>query len=244
MKAWLKAAPLAVELDGVQVPVALRRHARAKKMILRVDAATGDIKLTAPNHVPARELKRFLGESTSWISAERAKVAALPALGHGDMLPLFGRPHRMEYTDCSPRKVASSPGVITVGGPIDQAPARLERWLRAQAKTVISEDASAFADTLGTSFERVSIGDMKTRWGSCSSSGTLRFNWRLLLAPDAVRRYVAAHEVAHLLEMNHSPRFWHHVETLVADYRSHRKWLRTEGRDLMRLRFRNHQTGG
>lgn len=244
MTVLLRNDPLTVDLNGKQVPVSVRRNARAKKMILRVDALTGDIKLTAPRYVSERELSRFLNESQAWIAAERLKVQANPVTGHGDLLPVAGETLGIVYTGLAPRRVTRGHDQLTVGGPVDQAPARLERWLKAQAKLELSADAGAFASRLCVDIGRISIGDMKTRWGSCSSTGTLRFNWRLILAPEAVRRYVAAHEVSHLLEMNHSPQFWGHVERLVPDYKVRRKWLRERGSELMRIRFRTLQTAG
>ncbi len=244
MSALLKTEELWVDLDGETIPVLLKRNARARKIILRVDAVTGDVKLTAPPYVRLPELRRFLNENRPWISNERTKVQATPVVGDGEILPFRGAVYQIDYTDCSPRKVAISGEVLEVGGPADQAPKRLERWLKEQAKNHLTEDATACAVGLGVTFNKVSIGDMKTRWGSCSSSGTLRFNWRLILAPEAVRRYVAAHEVAHLLEMNHSPRFWQHVERLIPDYSGYRAWLRKNGNDLMRIRFSPLQTTG
>ena len=237
MRAFLDKEELTVDLSEETVPVRLRRNARAKKMILRVDGVTGDIKLTAPKHVRTSALRSFLKEHKRWIELERNKVQAHPTLGSGDVLSYLGENYILGFLDVSPRRVRVEGGKILVGGPAEQAPARLERWLRAEAKKTLADDAGAFATQLGVSVERVSIGDMKSRWGSCSSAGTLRFNWRLLLAPVDVRRYVAAHEVAHLLEMNHSPRFWRHVEGLMPGYSLHRKWLRAHGSDLMRVRF-------
>lgn len=242
MRVLLHNDPLTIDVDGKRLPVSLRRNARAKKMILRVDALTGDIKLTAPRHVSERELSSFLNESKAWIATERRKVQVHPVLGHGDMLHFSGDALEIVYTDLAPRRVIAGKDQLMVGGPIDQAPARLERWLKAQAKLELAADADEFASRLRADVGRISIGDMKTRWGSCSSTGTLRFNWRLVLAPVEVRRYVAAHEVAHLLEMNHSPQFWAHVEHLVPDYKMLRKWLRERGSELMRIRFRTPQT--
>lgn len=237
-------APLVALLGDGQVPVMLRRNARARKMILRVDGVSGDFKLTAPPHVSMRELQAFIDDSTAWLEAEHAKVTAVPPISSGDFMPFLGEQRRLVFTGEPPRKIAVSDTEIHVGGPGDQAPTRLERWLKRQAKIMLTADVTEFAATFGVVFGRVSIGDMKSRWGSCSSSGTLRFSWRLVLAPVDVRRYVAAHEVAHLLEMNHSEAFWCHVARVMPDYQPRRKWLRNEGADLMRLRFRNHQTVG
>lgn len=242
MRALLKSDPLTVTLEGRTYPVKLRRNARARKMILRVDALNAEIKLTAPPYVSMKELQKFVSENTLWLETEHSRVADISPLASGDFIPYLGEQHQVFYTNRSPRKVELSDKKLRVGGPADQAPARLERWFRAEAKSILGDDAAVFAEMLDTSFERVSIGDMKSRWGSCSSSGTLRFNWRLILAPVEVRRYVAAHEVSHLLEMNHSDAFWRHVERAVPDYRQLRKWLRAHGADLMKLRFKNHQT--
>lgn len=244
MRSFLKSAEVAVSIDGEHLPVKLRRNAQARKMILRVDSTTGELKLTAPKHVPARELQKFLDENLDWIAEEKAKVADMPMLGPGDKFQLLGKDVIIEYTDTPPRKVALDDQFLTVGGPAEQAPARMERWLRAEAKKKLTDDATEYAAKLKTRFARVSIGDMKSRWGSCSSNGTLRFNWRLIMAPVAVRRYVTAHEVCHLLEMNHSPQFWGHVASLDANYKSNRKWLKDNGTALMRVRFRSHQTNG
>ncbi len=244
MKSFLKSAEVAVSVDGEHLPVKLRRNAQARKMILRVDSTTGELKLTAPKHVPARELQKFLDENLDWIAEEKAKVADVPVLGPGDRLRLFGMDVIIDYTNTPPRWVALCNQFLTVGGPAEQAPARMERWLKADAKKILTDDATEFADKLHTRFGRVSIGDMKSRWGSCSSNGTLRFNWRLIMAPVVVRRYVTAHEVCHLLEMNHSPQFWSHVASLDSNYKSNRKWLKDNGAALMRIRFRNHQTNG
>lgn len=235
---------LMVDVAGAARPVRIRRNAQARKMILRVDGQTGEVKVTAPPYVPARELERFVDQNRAWIEQEQAKVLSVPPVGHGSLVPFEGAEHQLSFLDEPPRRVLVEPGQISVGGPADQAPARLERWFRARARDVLEADAHNFADQLSTRFERISIGDMKSRWGSCSSSGTLRFNWRLVLAPPEVRRYVAAHEVAHLLEMNHSDRFWAHVAVCVPDHKERRAWLRREGAALMRLRFKTPQTGG
>ena len=244
MNLFFDTKPLTANVSGVDYPVKLRRNAQAKKMILRVDGISGEIKLTAPLHVSLRKLQRFVDENNAWLLTERAKVDARPPVQDGSMLSFVGQTYRVCFSDTPPRGVKVVDREIHVGGPADQAPARLMRWLKAQAKEQLGEDAAYYADLLGVSYKRISIGDMKSRWGSCSSSGTLRFNWRLVLAEPSVRRYVAAHEVAHILEMNHSDRFWHHVELCVPNYKSERKWLKMNGNSLMQLRFTSPQTGG
>lgn len=226
-----------VNIDGNMVPVTVRRNAQAKRLILRVERATGEIKLTLPLHVGSRTAEKFVQKQISWIAAERATLQPLKLLGHGSEMPYQDEAHQIIFTDCAPRKIARVAGEIRVGGPEDMAPRRLENWLRREAKLLLGERAAVHAETLDVRYNRVSIGDMKSRWGSCSSRGTLRFSWRLLMAPYAVMDYVAAHEVAHLLEMNHSDRFWAEVARCVPDHKPLRRWLKTEGNALFKLHF-------
>lgn len=228
----------AVHIAGDDVPLHVRRNAKAKRLILRVDRSTRDVKVTAPPHIREKAIRNFISQHLEWITKEREKITAPELVTHGSVLPFMGREHEVVFTDTSPRRVNVLAQTIEVGGPADQAAARLERWMRGEAKRILTQDARYYAEILGVAFARVSIGDMKTRWGSCSSQKTLKFNWRLILAPKEVRQYVAAHEVAHLLEMNHSDRFWYHVKTCMPDYMLHRRWLKKEGDALMLLRLR------
>lgn len=221
-----------VELGGEQVPVSVRRNSRAKRLILRVDKTTGDIKLTLPKHVAPRTAERFINANVAWLLAERSNLEPEITIGDGGHLDFLGDILTVEYSGIPPREVRLDKDRLIVGGPVDMAPKRLENWLRAEAMKILEERACYHADTLGVSYKRISIGDMKSRWGSCSSSGTLRFSWRLVMAPFEVLDYVAAHEVAHLLEMNHSEKFWAHVARCMPDFKSRRRWLKTEGNKL------------
>lgn len=234
----LKKSTTLAELTFDGQPVRVRRVRNAKRMILRVDAITADIKLTVPPHVGSKELSKFVTEHADWLRTEQRKSRAHPIISDGSIIPYLGRDTQVCFTDDGRRQVRHDDAVLFVGGPADQAASRLERWLRAQAKSVLTEDSKLFADQLSTSFNKISIGDMKSRWGSCSSNGTLRYNWRLLMAPEDVRRYVAAHEVAHLHEMNHSEQFWKHVAAVMPGYMRYRRWLKEKGGDLMKIRFR------
>lgn len=226
-----------IEVNGDTVPVAVRRNRQARRLILRVNQTTGDVTLTLPTYVGAAAAEKFLTKQTSWIAQERAAISPASAIGEGEWLSLAGEMHQLVFTGSAPRTVQRLDGQLIVGGPKDLAPARLEKWLRQEAKNELLARATHHAETLDVSFSRVSIGDMKSRWGSCSSKGTLRFSWRLLMAPHEVLDYVAAHEVAHLLEMNHSERFWRHVARCVPEFQARRRWLKTEGNELFKIRF-------
>lgn len=226
-----------VDLMGEAVPVTVRRNARAKRLILRVSKATGDVTLTLPPRASKRMAERFISEHTHWLEKELGNVTKIVPLGAGDQVPFLGDVLTLEYTGAAPRTVWLDEESLIVGGPVDMAAIRLENWFKKQAKLVLSERASHYADKLGVSYKRISIGDMKSRWGSCSESGTLRFNWRLVMAPFEVLDYVAAHEVAHLREMNHSERFWAHVAHCVPDHKVWRRWLKKEGNNLFHISF-------
>ncbi len=220
-------------LNGETIPIILRKNAQAKRIILRVDGVTGDVKITLPKRSSEKAAEKFLFKHLDWVAEERSKIS-LNTITHNSLLKVNDVPLTVKYTGVSPRKILVDNGDLLVGGPLDLAPKRLEKWLKEQAKIALDKECKKYADTLNVQYDRISIGDMKSRWGSCSSSGTLRFNWRLLLAPETVLSYVAAHEVAHLIEMNHSDRFWSHVHACMPSYREHRVWLKKHGNELFR----------
>ncbi len=226
-----------IDIEGEQVPVTVRRNAQAKRLTLRVDKTSGEIKLTLPKYVGLRKAEKFVASNEQWLISERKTVEPHKILAHGDQISFLGDSLTIEYTDQAPRSVTLGADTLQVGGPEDMAGGRLEKWLRLEAKKVLTERSHHHAETLGVSFNRVSIGDMKSRWGSCSSSGTLRYSWRLVMAPFEVLDYVAAHEVGHILEMNHSEYFWAHVARCIPDHAARRRWLKTEGNTLFNLRF-------
>lgn len=229
--------PILVELNDEEVEVRVRQNAQARRMILRVCPTSGDIKLTVPKRTGKRAAQRFVTSHLDWIGNERSRALEITPLGHGDTLMFEGQPLTVCYTDVSPRGVNTCDGAIHVGGPADHAPRRLLVWLKAEARKRVAAASERHATALGVQFNRIGIGDMKSRWGSCSSRGTLKFNWRLVMAPAEVLDYVAAHEVAHLLEMNHSDRFWAHVERCVQGYERHRRWLKHNGQGLFAVKI-------
>lgn len=228
-----------LRLAGHMTPVTVRRTAMAKRLTLRVDKTSGEVKLTLPQHVGKRTAEKFLINHVDWIVAERQSVEPDQIVETGSDLAFLGEAFGVVFTGVPPRAVKFNNEEIHVGGPVDMAGKRLENWLKKEAGRVLFERAEFHANTLGAQYERVSIGDMKSRWGSCSSSGTLRFSWRLVMAPFEVLDYVAAHEVAHLLEMNHSDKFWAHVARCVPAYKVRRKWLKSEGNKLFKVRFQS-----
>jgi len=219
---------------GLGAPLTIRISPRARRLSLRVDATQRAIELVLPRRAAIEAAYSFVAAHRGWIAA---RVAALPpvlSLGDGATIPLFGVPHRIRRVpDPAAAPVTIADGEIRVRGEPAHVPRRVRDHLIAIAKRDFSARARALAARLGKSVTRVGVRDPKSRWGSCTSRGALSFSWRLVFAPEAVIEYVVAHEVAHLVEMNHSPRFWRVVASLVPDSAPPRAWLRRHRLELL-----------
>lgn len=215
------------------VPLILRRSARAKRISLRISALDGRVTLTLPARLPAREALDFAAEKEGWIRDHLARHPTTVAVGIGSTLPVEGHPRQVVAG--TKRGVQLGPQMLSVGG---NSPARsLERFLKELARDRLAAASDHYAAQVGRSYQKLSLRDTRSRWGSCSSAGTLMYSWRLILAPPQILTYVAAHEVAHLVEMNHSADFWAVVTRLFGDSSGPRRWLREEGGALHRFRF-------
>jgi hypothetical protein len=215
-------------------PLTIRVSARARRVSLRVDAAARGVELVLPRRFAAEAAISFVARHRGWIAT---RVAAMPPplrLADGATVPVLGVPHRIRHVlDRGAAPVIVADGEIRVRGDPAHLPRRVIDYLKALAKHEFAARARALAARLGKSVTRVGVRDPKSRWGSCSSRGSLSFSWRLVLAPETIIEYVVAHEVAHLVEMNHSPRFWRVVASLVADSATPRAWLRRHRAELM-----------
>jgi len=235
---------LVINVAGSLLPVAFRRNAQAKRIVMRFDAAKDEVRLTLPKRTSERKALKFAEKNIQWLIDERAKADPITYLDHGVVVSLEGDDLRIVFNPDHKRGVVIDGDTLIVGGPCDMASKRLLRWLKAVAKTRIAALVQNHANTLDVTWTRLSIGDMRSRWGSCSGQGTLRFNWRLIMAPPDIINYVAAHEVAHLIEMNHSPDFWAQVERCTPDWRVSRRWLHKHGGRLFAVQaVETNQTG-
>ena len=219
---------------GLGVPVAIRLSPRARRLSLRVDPASRGVELVLPRRFSAEAALGFVAAHRGCIAA---RVVAMPPplrLTDGATVPVFGVPHRIRQIAepaCAPVTIVD--GEIRVRGDPAHLPRRVRDHLVALAKRDFAARARALAARLDKVVTRVGVRDPRSRWGSCSSAGALSFSWRLVFAPEAVVDYVVAHEVAHLVEMNHSPRFWRVVATLVPDSAAPRAWLRRHRNELL-----------
>lgn len=217
------------------VPIVLRRSSRARRISLRISQASGRVTLTLPKRVPEREALAFARDKEAWIRKHLAARAEDVPIALGADLPIGGRMHRV--TAGQGRRVLFKAGQVLVPGAAERVGRRLEGHLKQIARTRLAEASDHYAAKLGRSYAAITLRDTRSRWGSCTAQGRLMYSWRLILAPPEVLDYVAAHEVAHLSQMNHSPAFWSEVENLYGDYGPPRQWLRQQGGDLHRYRF-------
>ena len=217
------------------IALVLRRSARAKRISLRISQLDGRVTLTLPPRCPEAQALDFAREKAGWIRKHLADRQPAVAIGHGASLPVGGVMY--EVRAGTGRKVVFDQACVFVPGAPERAGKRLAGHLKALARARLADSSDNYAARLGRSFASITLRDTRSRWGSCTSEGRLMYSWRLILAPPEVLDYVAAHEVAHLQEMNHSAAFWRLVETLYGDYKAPRKWLRTHGSDLHRYRF-------
>lgn len=215
------------------VDILLRRSARARRLSLRVSQIDGRVTMTLPNGVSEQDAKRFAREKSEWISGALARRGESVEVGPGAFLPIEGVSR--EVTAGAGRSARLLPGSIMV--PESRAGPAAAALLKHLARDRLFDAVERHAGAVGRTFGRVTLRDTRSRWGSCSSEGNLMFSWRLILAPPNVLDYVAAHEVAHLVHMDHSSNFWGVVATLCEDYTVPRAWLRREGHGLHRYRF-------
>lgn len=224
-----------IDIGGRAVPLRLRVNRRARRLIVRVDQA-GRVLVTAPSKRAAPEAIAFARSRALWIKAQLDAMGPLP-FRDGAVIPYRGTPHRLIHRPGARGvRIAPEPGeaALIVGGEAEHLNRRMTDWLKREARRAITERVERHVEKLGVARGRIVIRDPSSRWGSCSSGGALSFSWRLILAPPDMLDYVAAHECAHLVHMNHSPRFWRVVADLGTDAGAARRWFAEHGPTLHR----------
>lgn len=222
--------PATVMLAGREVPVALVRSARARRILLRADAVSGSIRLTLPLRVAVGRGAAFLSDHHAWLAARVAAWPRAMPFVSGAAIPFDGG---ILHLALEPgRRTIREGDRLFVGGTAETLPGRVTRWLKAVALADLTLATHALTDRLGLPPAVVRVGDPAGRWGSCSSTGRIAYSWRLVLAPPAVRASVVAHEVAHLVHPNHGAAFWVLARELGGDPAPHRRWLARHGASL------------
>jgi predicted metal-dependent hydrolase len=223
-----------LRVEGRMLPVDVRTHPNARRMTLRVDRASGRLRLTLPSGVGITEGLRFAERHRGWVRARLAELPDQVPFADGARLPILGVEHEVRHRPEMRAGVWREGGVIHVSGASEHLPRRLGDFLKKEARTEITPRVRDLATQVGRPAGRITLRDTSSRWGSCTARGDLSFSWRLIFAPETVLHYVVAHEVAHLVHLNHSPSFWGLVDELIDDVAGPRRWLRRDGAELMR----------
>jgi hypothetical protein len=223
-------------LSGLpDVEITLRRSARARRLSLRVSRADGAVTLNVPARMREGTALEFLAGQEDWLRRTLASRVPAAVVGIGTQVPVEGR--LLTVTPGGGRAVRIDGDRLLVPGPPAAAGARVAGFLKALARDRLAAACDRHAAALGRRHAALTLRDTRSRWGSCGPTGRLMFSWRLVMAPPAVLDYVAAHEIAHLAEMNHSPAFWAVCARLCPGHAALRRWLRAEGERLHALRF-------
>ena len=221
-----------LKIDGRAVELNVRLNPRARRLIVKVQPATGEVMVIAPTKRALDRAVEFARGESDWIARQLAQVPSRVVLAPGAHIPFRGSDHLILRSEDGP--VSVEPGLIKVSGRAEHAPRRIVDFLKKQAKRELEQKSFDYAAKLGLKPKRITVRDTASRWGSCSSTKSLSFSWRLILAPTFVLDYVVAHEVAHMKEMNHGAHFWQIVEDLIGDVTEAQSWLRQQGSALHR----------
>lgn len=233
-RALLKERPAeTLALDDPSVAVRLVARERARRLTLRLEPGGGAV-VSHPPGVARDEILKFLGRHREWLRSALERVPGSIEVDLGVAIPVDGEAAEIVAAPVRAPRLEGGRLWVRRGRP---AGPQIAAWLKARARDRLSGAVALYAGRLGRQPRAVSLRDTRSRWGSCSAEGRISLSWRLAMAPESVQFYVAAHEVAHLAEMNHGPRFWGVLGEIMPGYEPERAWLKTHGRSLHRYRF-------
>ncbi len=221
-------------LGNPPIEVQLRRSARARRLSLRVSRLDGQVSLTLPHAIRDSEGITFLQSKEAWLRKQLDTISPSRSVGQGRRVLIKGQ--EITIATHAARNVRLMDGTLFVAQDRPVA-AQVKGYLRQIARTTLAEASDRYATQIGRRYTKLTLRDTRSRWGSCTADGGLMYSWRLIMAPPEVLDYVAAHEVAHLVQMNHSPAFWQVVGDLCPAFETHRQWLRAHGDLLHRYTF-------
>ena len=221
--------------NGYKIPVCIKFNSQAKQVILRVDPKNEIARITLPPLTSKSEGLSFARERVGWLVEQLTSLPPKKHLTSGYILPIMDRNLQIRHRPDLKVGVQLIGTELIVSGKPEHLERRVIDWLKKYAKEIISSKANEMARQLERRINRISIRDTKSRWGSCSAHGNLAFCWRLIMTPEAVLNYVVAHEVSHLVHMNHSQEFWDLVNTFNVNTKKSRTWLKRYGTALQRI---------
>jgi len=216
-----------------QIEITVRRSDRTRRVMLKLDPLLGPV-LVLPTKASLRDAQTFLLRNKLWLEERLAKAPDRILFEDQAQLPILGTTHTIRHTPEARRGVWLDQGFLHVSGQHAHLPRRVGDFLKAESLRVIRPLVFDLSAKIGKTPTRITVRALKSRWGSCSSSHDLSFSWRLIMAPTDVLKYVVAHEVAHMAQMNHSPAFWDVVRHLHPDYVGPKRWLKANGGELFR----------
>ena len=229
--------PARIRIGDEFLDVVFRRHAQARRLVLRLDGNGQNVLVTVPNGVSRMRALEFTERSRDWIAQHLKTRGDAIHLAPGHEVPIRGKLYLIRHV-ASPRGAVLADhftGVLHVPGDLPHVKRRILDWLKAAARADVTAASARYATAMGVSYRRITVRDQRSRWGSCSAGGDLSYSWRLILAPDYVLDYVAAHEVAHLKHHDHSQRFWRLVLTHCPHAAKAKAWLKAHGQDVHRV---------
>ncbi len=222
-----------VKIGDVTLPIAIKRHPTAKKVVLRIAPDGSEARVTLPRWGRTADAIAFANSRADWLARQIEALPRATPPAPGGTLRYCGEELEIGWRKDAPRKAVLSAGAITIGGPQESLGPRLQRWLESEALRLMATDLQDYCLAAGVDTPALRLSRAQRRWGSCSTGGTVRINWRLVQAPSAVRRSVVAHEVAHLLHFDHGPQFHAVLEQIFDDdLAAANLWLKREGRSL------------
>ena len=219
--------------------LAIVRHPRARRYTIRVRDAYRDVVLTMPSRGNLADAHNFAQKNVAWIASKLAKLPDVVPFANGEIIPFRGAPHQIAHRQGARGTVwleADETGnkLICVAGSTSHISRRVTDFLKREAKKALAEASRAYAAKISVNIGKIGLRDSASRWGSCSESGSLSYSWRLILAPEFVLDYLAAHEIAHRIELNHSDRFWSLLDSMTPDRRRAEAGLGANGNGLHR----------
>lgn len=232
---WLRRSPadLVVRVGERDLPVAIRRHPRAGRLVMRLAPDGSEVRVTLPNWGRTEDALVFARARLDWLERQLAAVPQATAPCPGGTIRYRGGELTIDWHPAHPRKPRAEGDSLRIGGPAENLVARVQRWLESEARRLLEADLAFYCRRAGHQPPPLRLSRAQRRWGSCSDRQAIRINWRLVQAPDAVRRSVVAHEVAHLSHFDHSPAFHTLLRRLFEeDLDRADGWLKAHGRSL------------
>jgi predicted metal-dependent hydrolase len=230
-----------LDVAGRLMPLTIKQHDRATRITLRIEPGGRALKMTVPKGLAAREVNAFLDRHQGWLLTKLAKFSTDTGLRDGGEILFRGIRHRIEHTGSlrglTEAIVLDGKPVLRVSGMPEHIGRRIATFLKKEARSDLERLSRLHAGSIKAPIRSISMKDTRSRWGSCSSEGNLSFSWRIVMAPPSVIDYLAAHEVAHLKEMNHGPHFWALCKKLCPHMEEAKSWLKRHGSQLHAIEF-------